>query len=301
LSCGQCDEPATWTERVDPASSAARIVGPGRSRVRSSERARSARFRPASRRQTRRPQSPRSAAVHLIFREIHRARESLTGPPSHGWAGETSFPRSKRLTAPYKSGPSRNWLRALPGPENRAAPRAANAGRLHGASAAAAGLQGCRNAEAARIAILGQCVLWASSATAARSFVHTRNFLGCAAFVGPVMALASAAVHSAIKKQSYITSFPGQPTSDARHSLQFAMDIWQRFQMPTPAPPPDGAEWIGIGGARLSLVCFVPHNWPRRRIGATRKLVGVAGFEPATPSSRTRCASRRPLKNRRFS
>jgi hypothetical protein len=60
---------------------------------------------------------------------------------------------------------------------------------------------------------------------------------------------------------------------------------------PTPAPPPDGAEWIGIGGARLSLVCFVPHNWPRRRIGATRKLVGVAGFEPATPSSRTRCAT----------
>ena len=52
----------------------------------------------------------------------------------------------------------------------------------------------CRNAEAARIAILGQCVVWASSATAARSFVHTRNFLGCAAFV--VMALASAAVHS---------------------------------------------------------------------------------------------------------
>jgi hypothetical protein len=69
------------------------------------------------------------------------------------------------------------------------------------------------------------------------------------------------------------------------------MDIWQRFQMPTPAPPPDGAEWIGIGGARLSLVCFVPHNWPRRRIGATRKLVGVAGFEPATPSSRTRRAT----------
>jgi hypothetical protein len=100
----------------------------------------------------------------------------------------------------------------------------------------------------------------------------------------------SAAVHSN-KKQSYITSFPGQPTSDVRHSLQFAMDIWQRFQMLTPAPPPDGAEWIGIGGARLSLACFVPHNWPRRRIGATRKLVGVAGFEPATPSSRTRCAA----------
>ena len=50
----------------------------------------------------------------------------------------------------------------------------------------------------------------------------------------------------------------------------------------------DGAEWIGIGGARLSLVCFVPHNWPRRRIGATRKPVGVAGFEPA----RTRCSTR---------
>jgi hypothetical protein len=70
------------------------------------------------------------------------------------------------------------------------------------------------------------------------------------------------------------------------------MDIWQRFQMPTPAPPPDGAKWIGIGGARLSLVCFVPHNWPRRWIGATRKLVGAAGFGPATPSSRTRCATR---------
>ena len=51
-------------------------------------------------------------------------------------------------------------------------------------------------------------------------------------------------------------------------------------------------KWIGIGGARLSLVCFVPHNWPRRQ-SETRKLVGVAGFEPATPSSRTRCATRR--------
>jgi hypothetical protein len=60
-----------------------------------------------------------------------------------------------------------------------------------------------------------------------------------------------------------------------------------------PRRPPDGAKWIGIGGARLSLVCFVPHNWPRRWIGATRNLVGVAGFEPASPSSRTRCATRR--------
>ena len=63
------------------------------------------------------------------------------------------------------------------------------------------------------------------------------------------MALASAAVHSNKKTVVYY-ELAGQPTSDARHSLQFAMDIWQRFQMPTPAPPPDGAEWIGIGGAR---------------------------------------------------
>jgi hypothetical protein len=32
-----------------------------------------------------------------------------------------------------------------------------------------------------------------------------------------------------------------------------------------------------------------------------RSLVGVAGFEPATPSSRTRCIAIRPLKYRRFS
>jgi hypothetical protein len=44
---------------------------------------------------------------------------------------------------------------------------------------------------------------------------------------------------TAIKKQSYIrfaTSFPGAgrpTTSDARHSLQFAVNIWQCFQMPT--------------------------------------------------------------------
>src|SRR5271169_527562 len=83
-----------------------------------------------------------------------------------------------------------------------------------------------------------------------------------------------------------VRGFPTPHQARFAASVQFAMDIWQRFQMPTPAPPPDGAERIGIGGARLSLVCFVPHNWPRRRIGATRKLVGVAGFEPATPSSR---------------
>jgi hypothetical protein len=45
---------------------------------------------------------------------------------------------------------------------------------------------------------------------------------------------------TAIKKQSYIrfaTIFPGggrPTTSDARHSLQFAVNIWQRFQMPAP-------------------------------------------------------------------
>jgi hypothetical protein len=67
-----------------------------------------------------------------------------------------------------------------------------------------------------------------------KTFLRQRNRRPAVPF--PV---ASAAV-TAIKKPSYIrfaTSFPGAgrpTTSDARHSLQFAVIIWQRFQMPTP-------------------------------------------------------------------
>jgi hypothetical protein len=78
--------------------------------------------------------------------------------------------------------------------------------------------------------------------------------------IAAVMAVALAAVHSNKKTVVYY-ELPRSTTSDARHSL----DIWQRFQMPTTrAAARTAAEWIGIGGARLSLVSFVPHNWPRR-------------------------------------
>ena len=38
----------------------------------------------------------------------------------------------------------------------------------------------------------------------------------------------------------------------------------------------------------------------RREAISEAVLVGVAGFEPATPSSRTRCPSGRPLNLQRF-
>jgi hypothetical protein len=127
----------------------------------------------------------------------------------------------------------------------------------------------------ARVGVLGQNSPWLRTWAPALipvkpglgPSIHGSRIFAPQSFPRPWLVLTSlsAAVHSN-KKQSYITSFPGQPTSDVRHSLQFAMDIRPRFQMPTPAPPPDGAEWIGIGGTRLSLVCFVPHNWPRRWI-----------------------------------
>jgi hypothetical protein len=102
------------------------------------------------------------------------------------------------------------------------------------------------------------------------------------------MALASAAVHSNKKTVVYYElPQPTDPTPATRCSSQWTSGNVSKCRHPRRRR----TEWIGIGGARLSLVCFVPHNWPRRRIGATRKLVGVAGFEPATPSSRTRCAT----------
>jgi hypothetical protein len=50
--------------------------------------------------------------------------------------------------------------------------------------------------------------------------------------------------------------------------------------------PTQGRDQEAKGGIDRSVPCA--------GIGATRKLVGVAGFEPATPSSRTRCATSHP-------
>jgi hypothetical protein len=56
----------------------------------------------------------------------------------------------------------------------------------------------------------------------------------------------------------------------------------------------DAADALSRGLANRSVVETVPEKRPfgNKRELRPKILVGVAGFEPATPSSRTKCATR---------